>query len=62
MNAPPEKAAPMSSDKAVNKYPGAPGAKKLPEGQAFDLFKTFRHPPKPADPIRAPKAAVKPKE
>jgi len=51
----------MSSDKPTNKYAGAPGAKKLPEGEGFDLFKTFRHPPKPADPIRAPKMPAKPK-
>ncbi|HEV8389486.1 MAG TPA: hypothetical protein VGQ35_06575 [Dongiaceae bacterium] len=58
----PEKATPMSIDKAANKqHAGAPAAKKLPEGERFDLFRTFRHPPKPADPIRAPKT-VKPKE
>jgi hypothetical protein len=52
----------MSIDKAANKqHAGAPAAKKLPEGERFDLFRTFRHPPKPADPIRAPKT-VKPKE
>ncbi|MGH6894091.1 MAG: hypothetical protein ACREEP_17745 [Dongiaceae bacterium] len=52
----------MSSDKATNKYAGAPGAKKPAEGQSFDLFRTFRHPPKPAEPVRAPRAEVKPKQ
>jgi hypothetical protein len=52
----------MSSDKVTNKYAGAPGAKKLPQNEGFDLFKTFRHPPKPAEPIRAAKTETKPKE
>lgn len=52
----------MSTEKAVNKHQGAPGAKRSPENAGFDLFQTFRHPPKPADPIRAPRAAIKPKE
>ncbi len=51
----------MSSDKAINKYAGAPSAKKPAEGESFDLFKTFRHPPKAAEPIRAPRAEAKPK-
>jgi hypothetical protein len=52
----------MTDDKVVNNRAGAPAAKKPPEGERFDLFRTFRHPPKPAEPIRAPKAAAKPKE
>jgi hypothetical protein len=58
---PARKGRPMSTDKTANKHAGAPAAKKLPEGERFDLFRTFRHPPKPAEPIRAVKAEVKPK-
>ena len=56
------KALPMSSEKTPNSRGGAPAAKKPSEGERFDLFRTFRHPPKPAEPIRAPKASDKPKE
>ena len=56
------KGTPMSSDKAADSRAGAPAAKKPAEGQRFDLFRTFRHPPKPADPLRAPRNADKPKE
>jgi len=55
----------MPTDKAVNSRAGAPAAQKPAEGERFDLFRTFRHPPKPADPLRArraPKADSKPKE
>ena len=52
----------MSTDKIPNSRGGAPAAKKPSEGERFDLFRTFRHPPKPAEPIRAPKATDKPKE
>jgi hypothetical protein len=52
----------MSTDKAPNKHGGAPAAKKPSEGERFDLFRTFRHPPKPAEPIRAQKTPAKPKE
>jgi len=52
---------PMSTDKIPNSRGGAPAAKKPSEGERFDLFRTFRHPPKPAEPIRAPKASDKPK-
>lgn len=52
----------MSSDKSADSRAGAPAAKKPAEGQRFDLFRTFRHPPKPAEPLRAPSAADKPKE
>jgi hypothetical protein len=52
----------MSSEKTPNSRGGAPAAKKPSEGERFDLFRTFRHPPKPAEPIRAPKASDKPKE
>jgi hypothetical protein len=52
----------MSSEKLPNTRGGAPAAKKPAEGERFDLFRTFRHPPKPAEPIRAPRAADKPKE
>ena len=58
----PEKALPMSSEKTPNSRGGAPAAKKPAEGERFDLFRTFRHPPKPAEPIRAPRATDKPKE
>jgi hypothetical protein len=51
----------MPTDKAVNKHAGAPAAKKLPEGERFDLFRTFRHPPKAPEPFRAPRADDKPK-
>jgi hypothetical protein len=56
------KGTPMSTDKAADSRAGAPAAKKPAEGQRFDLFRTFRHPPKPADPIRALKNSSKPKE
>jgi hypothetical protein len=59
---PARKAIPMSIDKIPNSRGGAPAAKKPSEGERFDLFRTFRHPPKPAEPIRAPKASDKPKE
>ena len=49
-------------DKTVNNRAGAPAAKKPPEGERFDLFRTFRHPPKPAEPFRAQKPATKTKE
>lgn len=52
----------MSTDKNANSRAGAPAAKKPAEGERFDLFRTFRHPPKPAAPIRAPKAETKSKE
>jgi len=52
----------MSSDKITNKYAGAPASKKPSQSESFDLFRTFRHPPKPAEPLRAPKAETKPKE
>jgi hypothetical protein len=52
----------MSTDKTADSRAGAPAAKKPAEGQRFDLFRTFRHPPKPAEPHRAPRAADKPKE
>jgi hypothetical protein len=52
---------PMSSDKAPNKHSGAPAAKKPTESEAFDLFSTFRHPPKPAEPARPQKGETKPK-
>jgi len=52
----------MSSDKVVNSRAGAPAAKKPAEGERFDLFRTFRHPPKAAAPLRAPKSDNKPKE
>lgn len=52
----------MSNDKTSNQYKSAPGAKKLAESERFDLFRTFRHPPKPAEPIRTPKAEPKPKK
>jgi hypothetical protein len=52
----------MSTEKPINQHPGAPGAKRSPENAGFDLFRTFRHPPKPADPLRAPRPAIKPKE
>ena len=58
---PARKATPMPTDKAVNKHAGAPAAKKLPEGERFDLFRTFRHPPKAPEPFRAPRADDKPK-
>jgi hypothetical protein len=58
----PEKAIPMPADKAPNTHGGAPAAKKPSEGERFDLFRTFRHPPKPAEPSRTPKASSKPKE
>lgn len=51
----------MSSNKAVDSRAGAPAAKKPDEGQRFDLFRTFRHPSKPAE-VRAPKTLEKPKE
>jgi len=57
-----EKGTLMSSDKAADSRAGAPAAKKPAEGQRFDLFRTFRHPPKPAEPFRAPRNADKPKE
>lgn len=46
----------MSTDKTADSRAGAPAAKKPAEGQRFDLFRTFRHPPKPAEPLRGPKA------
>jgi hypothetical protein len=52
----------MSTDKTADSRAGAPAAKKPAEGQRFDLFRTFRHPPKPAEPHRAPRTADKPKE
>ena len=52
----------MSTDKAADSRAGAPAAKKPAEGQRFDLFRTFRHPPKPDERVRAPKSADKPKE
>ena len=52
----------MSSDKSADSRAGAPAAKKPAEGQRFDLFRTFRHPPKPAEPLRAPRNIDKPKE
>jgi hypothetical protein len=55
----------MPTDKIVNSRAGAPAAQKPAEGERFDLFRTFRHPPKVADPIRATratKADIKPKE
>ena len=52
----------MPTDKAPNTHGGAPAAKKPSEGERFDLFRTFRHPPKPAEPSRTPKASSKPKE
>jgi hypothetical protein len=45
----------MSSSNIPNKYSGAPGAKKPAEDKSFDLFRTFRHPPKPAEPLRPQK-------
>ena len=50
----------MSTDKTAKDRAGAPAAKK-PEGERFDLFRNFRHPPKPAEPSRTP-ATKKPKE
>jgi hypothetical protein len=52
----------MSTDKVPNQHGGAPAAKKPSEGERFDLFRTFRHPPKAPEPIRAPKTPSKPKE
>jgi len=52
----------MSTDKTADSRAGAPAAKKPAEGQRFDLFRTFRHPPKPAERGRTPKSADKPKE
>jgi hypothetical protein len=57
-----EKGTPMSTDKSADSRAGAPAAKKPAEGQRFDLFRTFRHPPKPDERVRAPKSADKPKE
>ncbi len=51
----------MPTDKTTDSRAGAPAAKKPAEGQRFDLFRTFRHPPKPAEPFRAPRNADKPK-
>jgi len=53
---------PMSIDKTAKDRAGAPAAAKKPEGERFDLFRNFRHPPKPADPSRAPATPKKPKE
>jgi hypothetical protein len=52
----------MSTDKVTDSRAGAPAAKKPDEGQRFDLFRTFRHPPKSPDPSRLPKGADKLKE
>jgi hypothetical protein len=52
----------MSTDKSADSRAGAPAAKKPAEGQRFDLFRTFRHPPKPDERVRAPKSVDKPKE
>ncbi|MEZ5830533.1 MAG: hypothetical protein R3D05_05100 [Dongiaceae bacterium] len=51
----------MSTDKS-DKVPEAPEVKEPAVSQGFDLFKTFRHPPKVGEPIRAPKAPVKSKK
>jgi hypothetical protein len=50
----------MPSGKIPNEYAGAPGAKKSPKTQVYDLFKTFRHAPAatkeiPAEAPPAPK-------
>jgi hypothetical protein len=47
------------TDKTANKHAGAPAAKPRPESERFDLFRTFRHPPKPAEPARPPKSEAK---
>ena len=52
---------PMSTDKAANKYSGAPAAKKPTESEAFNLFNVFRHPPKPVEPARPQRGETKPK-
>jgi len=49
----------MSTDQARPQHGGAPAAKKPSEAERFDLFRTFRHPPKPAEPIRAQKTPAK---
>lgn len=56
-----KKGHPMSSDKIPNKYSGAPASKKPTESEAFDLFRTFRHPPKPPEHVRPQRGETKPK-
>lgn len=52
----------MTDDKNAKKHAGAPAANKPSEGERFDLFRTFRHPYKPGDPVPSspPRQASKP--
>ncbi|HET6620320.1 MAG TPA: hypothetical protein VFG64_10290 [Dongiaceae bacterium] len=53
----------MSTEKAPNNHSGPlPAKKRSVEGEGFDLFKTFRHSPKPTEGIRPIEDEEKPKE